>query len=447
MDRYISEEKALIREAIEEKKRFALLKLEKARHFKQRCLSIQEYFRRLACYNKIPCIMEFVGRLKSPTIKFQVVSSLPLQQCKIECYWAVDPRTEDPYQKMIWDHDRTFDETTLIETLRNDLQWFDGISDDHQYHLMMQLLSLCSSSVRRMLYPRFRKELRENWTKLMAYREERMSVFETKEMALDSVYVDHTEEVEYDPKHPATIELMKQRKKWADTMNDYKKEVMAPPLKAENRSKSSGKSTKTNSSIRSTITDCDIDLIQLLPIWIVKNILSYFSNIELTNFSLVNNYWHYVCEDIIKERKAREKLTLTLEALREKINPKIFQKLASQESTEAKGQVKRQKDHPHYAYAAVDKRLVPEKLKNLCNHTIFHEDQYATNDGRFEPFPRVIKAKAELPKTQPCVLQDIGVKFHIDEDMEEQQSFVTYPLSSSRSEIIHGVDDLTLNEW
>lgn len=53
--------------------------------------------------------------------------------------------------------------------------------------------------------------------------------------------------------------------------------------------------------------------IQLLPVWIIKKILSYLDKKTLETCKKVNEYWKYIIADYLKEIATRAKLDKEIE--------------------------------------------------------------------------------------------------------------------------------------
>lgn len=62
--------------------------------------------------------------------------------------------------------------------------------------------------------------------------------------------------------------------------------------------------------------------IQLLPVWIVKKILSYLDKKTLDTCKKVNEYWKYVIADYLKEIATRAQLNKEIEAIEVQITKK-----------------------------------------------------------------------------------------------------------------------------
>uniref|UniRef100_A0A6P7GPP9 Uncharacterized protein LOC114339310 isoform X2 n=1 Tax=Diabrotica virgifera virgifera TaxID=50390 RepID=A0A6P7GPP9_DIAVI len=190
-----------------------------------------------------------------------------------------------------------------------------------------------------------------------------------------------------------------------------------------------------------------VTMFQLLPIWIVKKILCYLSNTDLVKLKKVNAYWSFVISEVLKERTTRLKLNDTLEKMKTAIDPEIFEKAMKEKSIPGQ-KIK----HVFYELTATDKKLIPKETKNAqekCLQRSANEDREDLDlpTGEFIPFPRYIKKEMELYRYRPCFLQDVGIKFDIDGEIEKQKSFLSYSLAKSLTSLKLSVQEDMLSGW
>lgn len=209
---YTAEEEQLVIQSALKKKEQTILENRRAnKHFNLRNKSIQQYFQRLSGFNKKKCILEFVDKLRNPANTFQILSNMSLSRIKMDSYSIVDPKTDNYHQKLTWDHDRMLDKDTIFETMDNDAEWFGKLDDDKQFKLVMGLIKLCSCAVKRTLYmPLYRIYSASITTFMKSHFVGRSALDAIKELHIDPL----EDDPEFDPKHPSSIEVCKQRKKW-----------------------------------------------------------------------------------------------------------------------------------------------------------------------------------------------------------------------------------------
>lgn len=62
-------------------------------------------------------------------------------------------------------------------------------------------------------------------------------------------------------------------------------------------------------------------------------------------------------------------------------------------------------------------------------------------------FPRAVAEGTKIYKYQPCFLRDVNVVLGVDEDINENKSFLTYSLATQSATLSLPVDRQTLEEW
>nr|XP_023016803.1 uncharacterized protein LOC111506091 [Leptinotarsa decemlineata] len=166
----------------------------------------------------------------------------------------------------------------------------------------------------------------------------------------------------------------------------------------------------------------------------------------------VNSYWSYVVQEILKERKTREKINKYLETLEAKIDPK---KLESSLKSSEKPSYKTPKrlHNIYYELGAIPKKIVPTQKKNLVDTCLISEatkeleDEFALHTGELVSFPRLIKQDIQLYRHLPCFLQDVNVRYDDGSDIQRQRSILTYSLTSIMSTLKICVNEQDLSDW
>ncbi|XP_056631493.1 uncharacterized protein LOC130441733 [Diorhabda sublineata] len=371
---------------------------------------------------------------------------MSLGHAKMDVYSIVDPETNFVYDKLILDHNRMLGEKTLEETIENDLEWFETLDDYQQINLTLGLIRISGGNVKRNLYiPLYRiyiKSICELHCKQFPKSGKSTVVLEEPPQENSQIY---------DPKHPDTIEVEKQRKKWFDLIQKYKQEVMQETSKKKNKDKKKTKEKKkkaTKSSKKEK--DKGKDLIQLLPIWIVKKIFGYIDTKILVKLKQVNSYWAFVISELIKEKNARQKLDAALDKMKAAMDPEVFERAEQQPEEQQSKPIGKK---VFYELGAIDKKIVPKNLKGLVDAGIDTDaakarvDEYNMITGEWVHFPRFIKEDLELYRFRPGFLQDVGVEFDIVNEIERQKSFLTYSLSKSVCSLKISIKPEMLDEW
>ncbi|XP_072398569.1 uncharacterized protein [Diabrotica undecimpunctata] len=442
--------KTALRKQAEKKKNDAILE----HHFNLRTHSIEGYFIRLSADSKKQYILQLLENLKSPLSLYQIFSVLSLGHAKMDFYSVVDPETNFVHEKLGLDHDRMLDKKTLKEALATDLEWFATLDEHEQMNFTLHLIRIAGGSSKGSLYMPlyniYRKTL-SNFVQTHTSSKKSVICYEDDD---DDDYI----KPEYDPKHPASIEVEKQRKKWAELLTKYKNEVNPIPVdskiklkdekNAKKKQKKQKKSKKDKKVKEEVVKTKDVDMIQLLPIWIVKKIFCYMSDTELIKLKKVNAYWSFVISELLKERITRLKLDDTLDKMKAAIDPEVFEKAMKEEPLPGK-----KMKHVFYELVATDKKLIPKDTKDAqekCLQRSANEDRRGDLDmpnGEFIPFPRYIKKEMELYRYRPCFLQDVGIKFDIEGEIEKQKSFLSYSLAKSLTSLKLSVQEDMLSDW
>ncbi|XP_028145739.1 uncharacterized protein LOC114339310 [Diabrotica virgifera virgifera] len=442
--------KSAIRKQADKKKHEAILE----NHFNLRTNSIEGYFIRLSADSKKQYILQLLENLKSHLSLYQIFSVLSLGHAKMDFYSIVDPETNFVHEKLGLDHDRMLDKKTLKEAIATDLEWFATLDEHEQMNFTLHLIRIAGGSGKGSLYMPLYK----------IYKKTLGDFVKTHTYSKKSVIDDDSDDddlilPEYDPKDPSSVEVEKQRKKWTELLNKYKGEVYPIPVaskikltKDEKNGKKKQKEKKPKKSkkdkkVKEESEAKKVTMFQLLPIWIVKKILCYLSNTDLVKLKKVNAYWSFVISEVLKERTTRLKLNDTLEKMKTAIDPEIFEKAMKEKSIPGQ-KIK----HVFYELTATDKKLIPKETKNAqekCLQRSANEDREDLDlpTGEFIPFPRYIKKEMELYRYRPCFLQDVGIKFDIDGEIEKQKSFLSYSLAKSLTSLKLSVQEDMLSGW
>ncbi|KAG5867219.1 hypothetical protein JTB14_020708 [Gonioctena quinquepunctata] len=226
LDNYTYEEQQIILQSANRRKEMMQHdQIVQEKHFRIRNNTIQQYFFRMSNGNKRNFIMKLMETITLTNIT-QILYVMCWDRAKVSIYGLADPETNFIYDKLLFDHDRMLDEKVLAETMKNDITWFVTLEGHFQVLLITDLMRMSSGFVKRRLYPPifllFHKKLaalrEKQWIVPIEVNIDNTHVPVTKDNVLDGID-------EYDPKHPASIEVEKHRKKWADMISKYRAEV------------------------------------------------------------------------------------------------------------------------------------------------------------------------------------------------------------------------------
>ncbi|KAJ8957442.1 hypothetical protein NQ318_004922 [Aromia moschata] len=367
-------------------------------------------------------------------------------------------------------------EDAVVELqMATDIEWFRLLSDVNQVVLIISLLRLGGGYTRRLvsmpLTLEYFRRIRALPPSLPAPSSPNKKVhIKGSEIETDEEDNEENEENCYDPNHPSTIEVEKQRKKWNDITAKYKREVESLEKKISNKNeeekkkgglgKKGGKSKTSQKSSKKgkgkKVQD-EVDRIQSLPVWIIKKILGYLDQKNLKKLKVVNSYWTYIIQDLIIDIKMRKKLDKTIEKIKSQIDPAkleeaVTKKVIDEKQTKIK---KSRRAKAHYECSVTAKELIPRELIGLTEKSLnvdVHNEIYAEEDYRKEDdkplltFPRVIKDD-KLYDYVPCPLRDVKVVLGLQDGTERHISFLTYSLSSRQSSIEFDVQAEDLRDW
>nr|XP_023016812.1 uncharacterized protein LOC111506094 [Leptinotarsa decemlineata] len=258
----IEEEQQIVRSATRRKELKRHDQIIKEKHFRIRNNSIQNYFIRMSCENKEWFVLRLMGNISLAGV-LQILHVMSWSHTKMAVYNVADPETNFIYDKLILDHNRMLDEKVLAETMDNDIAWFATLEEYFQVSLVTDLIRMSSGIVKRKLcLPIFRLYHR----KLAQHRRSQWKTgtdekWDTQSSATQGIMISEDED-EYDPKHPASVEVEKQRKKWAEMIAKYRAEVevsnktdLDNAKKEENPKKKATKAKKKETETSKTKTE------------------------------------------------------------------------------------------------------------------------------------------------------------------------------------------------
>ncbi|CAH1115993.1 unnamed protein product [Phaedon cochleariae] len=438
----------------------------KEKQFLIRSNSIQQYFIRLSSGHKKTFILRLMRQIRSLTSVLEILHVMSLGHAKITIYADIDPETTFIHDKLVLDHDRMLDQKVLKETMDTDTAWFASLDDSYQITLVTNLIRLSAGVVKRKLYLAI---FHIYYLKLKQFRQSQQEFaikqFSNSELqAANLLTPEDEDESEYDPKHPATLEVEKQRKKWDDMISKYRSEVELARLEqkefiqpdskkklVKNQAEVvDGKSKKEKKQDTKNTVE-ELDLIQLLPIWVVKKIFRYLDEKTLISLKKVNNYWSFTVQELLKEIKAREHLDNYLNVLKSRIEPEKFEKALKTFSDEMSSKKPMEKTKGiYYEIGAIPEKIVPKYKKNLAETSLisdFVKQDNMFSTGDLVSFPRLIKKDIEAYRHHACFLQDVNVRFDVEHELERQRSFLTYSLTSLVTSLTIDVNEEDLSDW
>lgn len=448
-DYTLEEENLIVQSALEKREQKLKLFHDKLHYFQIRSDIIQSYFIRLSAPRAVQFFLQLVDHIKGVSVIFQILQLMFTGKIKLEIYSNLDSSPDFIFDKVFASHNRMLDEKTLSETMENDTKWFAKLDGHMQINIIVDLFRAAGGGIRAKLYMPVAISLHN---KLRSFRKKsQISTLSTVKLLK---YSDDVEK--YDPNHPSSIEVDKQRKRWDAIIAKYENEVNSKAKfllgedKPQKATKKLNKEVKTNNKFGKVICN-DIDWLQLLPVEYVKKIFSYLNMTDLQRAKKVNSYWAYIVLDIIKERKTRENLNRYLEQLKRKIDP-LKLKNAIEEFGKKKS-VKLLKRTP-LDIGMIAKKLVPKRTPQMVETSLISEalklenQHYPALSGEFLAFPRVTRLDMKIFRYKPCFLKDTNLQLGINDDINRQRSVLTYSLSAFTSTIqLNMPDDVSLEDW
>nr|CAI5869670.1 unnamed protein product [Callosobruchus analis] len=463
---FFAEESTIIQAALERKEQFERDQRAKELYFLTRNEAIQSYYIRLSWENKKRFVISFLGKIRGLDAILRILHVMAVRALKCIGYDFVDPNTECQQARVFLDHNRMLDEKVLNETIEDDTDWFTTLSDEHQITVVLGLLRLTAGVAKRSMYIPIWKRYFE-LVKEMRVMLECASVTMTEQ----GEYICYSktavsEGVEFDPTHPADIEVQRQRKEWDDMIANYKKDVhetkralmlvagienkKGKPC-AEKDGKVGKKKEKPAKAVRADkITGTDV--IQLIPIWIVKNIFSFLDAKSFQNCKKVNKYWGYVVQDMMKEAKARQQINKQLASIKQSIGEDRLHEITNRLRNSSTGLREKNRDIVYHVWGSVAGKLVPKPKEGLKETSLLEK---ATKEMPSEygekvalvTFPRLINSDMDMYRFKSCFLRDVNVELDVDRDIERQKSLLTYSLASIASSLKIDVDQSVLAGW
>ncbi|XP_017782643.1 PREDICTED: uncharacterized protein LOC108566984 [Nicrophorus vespilloides] len=247
------------------------------------------------------------------------------------------------------------DSKELEKTIKADLDWFKNFDDDLQFNMFITLLQLGGSP----LTEKMSIYIREQASKLMIMMDnqsdDNIKILNESKLSSGTGCFMYTQYCQSND--PSFVIVQKKQKEWADLMMKYRKEVEAKVGKGaakekgkkgkkgkkekkgkkgkkEKVGKKSKKSKKSKSKKgKKEKNTSDIDYVQVMPINVVKKILSFLDKKTLGIVSKVNEYWKYAVSSLNEDMKARKMLDKLMETHRvetrlvdPKLSTKIFNK-------------------------------------------------------------------------------------------------------------------------
>ncbi|VEN39127.1 unnamed protein product, partial [Callosobruchus maculatus] len=375
---FFAEADEIVQSANQRKEELIHKKLMKEKYFETRYATIQRYFLHLSCISKKKFLIELLEKLRSLNSILQILHVITIRSLKITSYSYVDPNSDFVVDNLVWDHDRMLDQEVLEKQIENDVEWFTTLSDDHQVTVIIGLLRLSGGSVKRSVsLPIWRRYYQLKKDIMFLFDSDTTTLTATGELCCNIKRFDrYVEGVMFDPTHPASIEVEKQRKIWQDMIERYKRDVchsvqkVHGKLEKKERTKKKDmnaekEETSRRKSMSATIgvqvqQKSEMDVIQLMPIWIVKKIFGFLDAKSLRACKKVNKYWSCVVKELLKEEKARKKLNTQLEAIEKAIGTQKIEEIKNRIRDNITNSRKNKNEVMHYSSGAIAKELVPK---------------------------------------------------------------------------------------
>nr|CAH7768308.1 unnamed protein product [Callosobruchus chinensis] len=473
---FFAEEDEIIQSAVQRKEKFVHDQHTKELYFLTRNTALQNYYIRLSWENKKSFFVSLLGKIRGLDTILRILHVMAVRALKCIAYEFVDPNTGCVQAKLFLDHNRMLDEEVLKKTMEDDIDWFTTLDDESQITVIQGLLRLTAGVAKRAMYiPIWRRyfELLKEMKLLLAG--------ESVTMTEQGEYICYSkkavsEGVEFDPTHPADIEVQRLRKEWDNMIDKYKKDVhettrvlrLVAGLEDKRKRHSADKEEKAkkkkvkpsqrgkgSSNLAKAVQVekiTEIDVIQLIPIWIVKNIFSFLDAKSLQSCKKVNKYWGYVVQDMMKEEKTRQQLNKQLESIKQSIGEDKLHEVTNRLRGVTTNVRKKNKDIMYHLSGAIAEKLVPKPKANLKETSLLEKaikempDEYEEKMG-LVTFPRLIKSDMDMYRFKSCFLRDVNVVFNVDQDVERQKSLLTYSLASIIGSLKIDVDQSVLAEW
>ncbi|XP_065157640.1 uncharacterized protein [Atheta coriaria] len=247
------------------------------------------------------------------------------------------------------DNDRSIDPDELDACFESSLYWFKYLHNiDLKLAIFLSYLSICGNSVIRKVIIRVKKfyEKEGNY-----FRHSRLSTHFSFQLQPSARYYAYNEEL--DDSDPDVQLIYKKRKEWDEMITKYRKNVefsiygcaSDPKFKEENAKQGENGKTRTDKSKNKKDTTLkegkgkkiqksetadtkkpksEMDMLQLLPIWITMKIFKHLDNKTLKLVKDVNKYWSFVVDCINQEEKGRKKLDDWIESIENDLGLKDY---------------------------------------------------------------------------------------------------------------------------
>lgn len=451
MNYTIEEENLIVQTATEKRIELQKRNENKEKFFQMRSNVIQNYFIRLSTSDVVKFMLKLLDNIKGLTTIMQIIQVMFIGRVKMDLYTSADPTTTFKYDRVFFGHNRMLDARALSKTIETDVNWFTTLDESNQIKLFVDLFRIGGGGIQKKLYLSILRCFTE---KLNLYRKSHYEILPSVQSVKLLQYSEDTET--YDTRNPATIEVEKQRKRWDDVLAKYESEVNENLSTFEKVGENNfGKSDKFSNITRTSPNKTgyeDIDMLQLLPVWIVKKILSYLEVHELQAVKKVNDYWCYVVEEMLKEMKSRQDLNKLLNDMKEEIDPEKLEEAMKEFGKKRSTKVSRQRRHSEEP-GTISKKLIPKDSRATAETSLalethkMRQDDFLSLSGELITFPRIIEKDACLYLHHPCMLKDTNVRIAIGQDIEQQRSVLTYELTTYTSSVLTNVSQQQMSEW
>lgn len=293
-----------------------------------RSSTIQHYFVRLSCLDKIKLLTEMFLNVRSMNSLAVILNVFFPVNTKLLSYYKIASETNLVYDEFLLDHNRMLDDYTLKHQIDNDLLWFKKLVNSQQIVILIGLMRMGGGNIIRKMYWRLVKIFNEKKLNLpnvnvKKYNSHSSLIFSKDvgkiiELADYIPKVNEDEDNEnYNQDTPMNKKVMEGRKNWQSMMVKLKKDLTVdlenhnqPILNMIKTDTSllnyNGKNSKTKiKKNEHNMETSESDWLQLLPIWIVKKIFSYLDENTLLQLKFVNLYWANISKELITDKKTR----------------------------------------------------------------------------------------------------------------------------------------------
>lgn len=338
---------------------------------------LQYWFCRMSSDNKYSLIMRLLNQVRSIDSLSVILNNIYTVSGKAAVYAESQYIPKSIFDKPMQDHNRSLVNQTIKEKKDECVNWFYTLKDSDQAKIIIELLQMSGGFIIRKFYKELaniynkKTEIRERLPSFSVADDVRSFQSDDSEFKKQKLFISaETMSTVYDPKHPLSEKANECQKKFNAKITSYEKEIQDKDSeynldtlkkkekkskkknkkgkggksknskKTKSRSKSSSKTSKNSKSSKKKNkkskksksskkskqkmyeikeNEC-VDKLQMLPIWVMKNILNYLDNKTLNKMKEVNTYWEYVIDEIFEEKKLKQQINKTINFYQKELN-------------------------------------------------------------------------------------------------------------------------------